>query len=47
VNSQHHFLAVRRFLCGLLAILPGDRTPARCIVRDMIVRIDERLGEAA
>lgn len=44
MNIQHPFLAVRRYLCGLLAALPGDRTPARILVRDMIVQIDEIVG---
>ncbi len=43
MNSAAHFLGMRRGLCRLLAVLPGDETPPRCLVRDLIVLIDSRL----
>jgi len=44
LNSLHFLLILRRISCRHLARLPGDITPERCTVRDLIQFIDNLLG---
>jgi len=44
LNTLHYLLILRRLSCRHLARLPGDITPERCAVRDLIQFIDNLLG---
>jgi len=44
LNTLHYLLILRRISCRRLARLPGDITPERCTVRDLIQFIDNLLG---
>ena len=44
MNTLHYLLTLRRISCRHLARLPGDMTPERCAVRDLIQFIDSLLG---
>jgi len=44
LNTLHYLLILRRLSCRHLARLPGDMTPERCAVRDLIKFIDNILG---
>ena len=44
MNTLHYLLTLRRISCQHLARLPGDITPERCAVRDLIQFIDNLLG---
>ena len=44
MNTLHYLLILRRISCRHLARLPGDITPERCAVRDLIQFIDNLLG---
>jgi len=44
LNTLHYLLILRRISCRHLARLPGDMTPERCAVRDLIQFIDNLLG---
>ena len=44
MNTLHYLLILRRLSCRHLARLPGDMTPERCAVRDLIKFIDNILG---
>lgn len=43
MNTLCYLLTLRRISCRYLARLPGDRTPERCAVRDLIRFIDNLL----
>ena len=44
MNTLRHLLTLRHISCRSLAMLPGDNTPDRCAVRDLIQSIDNLLG---
>jgi len=44
LNRLRYLLTLRRISCRYLARLPGDITPERCAVRDLIQFIDNLLG---
>ncbi len=44
MNTLRYLLILRRISCRHLARLPGDITPERCAVRDLIQFIDNLLG---
>lgn len=44
MNPLRYLLTLRRISCRHLARLPGDITPERCAVRDLIKFIDDLLG---
>jgi hypothetical protein len=44
LNTIRHLLTLRHISCRYLATLPGDNTPDRCAVRDLILSIDDLLG---
>jgi len=44
LNTLRYLLILRRISCRHLSRLPGDRTPERCAVRDLIHFIDNLLG---
>ena len=44
MNTLRYLLTLRRISCRYLARLPGDITPERCAVRDLIQFIDSLLG---
>ena len=44
MNTLRYLLILRRISCRYLARLPGDITPERCAVRDLIQFIDNALG---
>ena len=44
MNTLRYLLILRRISCRHLARLPGDKTPERCAVRDLIQFIDNVLG---
>lgn len=44
MNRLRYLLTLRRISCRYLARLPGDITPERCAVRDLIQFIDNLLG---
>ena len=43
MNTLRYLLTLRRISCRHLARLPGDITPERCAVRDLIQFIDNLL----
>ena len=47
MNTLRYLLTLRRISCRHLARLPGDITPERCAVRDLIQFIDSLLGPCA
>jgi hypothetical protein len=44
LNTLRYLLTLRRISCLHLARLPGDITPERCAMLDMIQVIDDLLG---
>jgi len=44
LNTLHYLLILRRISCRYLAALPGDITPERCAVRELIQYIDNLTG---
>jgi hypothetical protein len=44
LNTLRCLLILRRISCRHLARLPGDITPERCAMRDLIQVIDDLLG---
>jgi len=44
LNTLRYLITLRRISSRYLARLPGDRTPERCSVRDLIRFIDNLLG---
>jgi hypothetical protein len=44
LNILRYLLNLRRISCRHLARLPGDRTPERYAVRDLIQSLDDMLG---
>jgi len=44
LNTLRYLLTLRRISCRHLSRLPGDITPERCAVRDLIQFIDNVLG---
>lgn len=47
MNTLRYLLTLRRISCRYLARLPGDITPERCAVRDLIQFIDNMMGSRA
>jgi hypothetical protein len=47
LNTLRYLLILRRISCRHLSRLPGDITPERCAVRDLIQFIDNMVGPIA